>query len=184
MNQFEIMLEALKLLNDKLKKSGISISLTIVGSMAVYLNGIKLERYTEDVDFIGFEPNEAFDKKVLEVASELGLKDDWINARADSIKPLPKGLEENTLEDNRFSHITLYIVKKEYLIKMKIYAAYIRGQEKDFEDLMSLNPTKENINSGIEYIKESVFHHHGKSQLEKDNDEIESFKKDLYARFC
>ena len=183
MNEFEKLLSALSSLNSKLKEKDINIEITIVGSMAIYLNDFKIDRYTEDIDYISYRPDELFVSIIKDVAEEFDLKDDWINSRADSIKPLPEDIENNLIVDDRFSNIKLKVIKRNIIIKMKIYAAYIRGLEKDYEDLELLEPSKSEIENGIDFLEFSVSHHHGVAWLEKNRNDIINFTQRLYERF-
>jgi hypothetical protein len=49
MNKPDLLLKALDDLNLELKKENRFIELTIVGSMALYLNGLNFTRMTEDI---------------------------------------------------------------------------------------------------------------------------------------
>jgi hypothetical protein len=172
MNYFDNLLHALELLDRKLEASAIQIDIIIVGSMAIYLNDYKIERFTEDIDFVGYNETNVFLDLVKEVSRDCELKDDWINSRADTVKPLPN-FEQNLIELDRFTNINAKVINRETIIKMKVYAAYMRGQEKDIEDLILLKPNREEIVLGMAHIKMSIIENHNENQYLK-------FEKELY----
>lgn len=182
MNPFENLLKALDLLNSLLKAKNITADLTIVGSMSIYLNNYKIDRFTEDIDYLDYVPGEEFSSAVLEVAKTLNLKKDWINSKTGTIDPLPVNLHDNLTIDTRFSHITMKIISREVLIEMKVYAAYMRGAI-DLEDLMLLSPGKLEIKNGIEYLKKTILKNHGKKHLNKSRKDILDFERFLNEQF-
>ncbi|MBC74828.1 MAG: hypothetical protein CME64_11215 [Halobacteriovoraceae bacterium] len=183
MNSFEKMLGALKLLNQELVHKNTDVELTIVGSMAIYLNQEPISRFTEDVDFVGYTPDQRFTEAVRAVAHKLQLPEDWINDKADTIEPLPKNIENDVTTDERFSNIKLRIIKRKTIIKMKVYAYFMRQAQKDLDDLKLLAPTAEEFVKGVDYIKETIVFHHGKTQLTKQEDSIEKFTQFLLNSF-
>ncbi len=76
MYQPESIDQALSLLNEKLKREGITIELTVLGSMALYYHGITGTHLTGDIDF--YENKLSYRVKALfvEVAEELNLVSD------------------------------------------------------------------------------------------------------------
>ncbi|RLA60268.1 MAG: hypothetical protein DRQ89_13090 [Epsilonproteobacteria bacterium] len=182
MHAFKELLKALELLNTKLVSNGTTADLTIVGSMSIYLNNFKIERFTQDIDYINYQPDDDFNSFVAEVAEELNLKDNWINSRAATLKPLPIDLKSKSKIDNRFSNIILRVINREVLIQFKIYAAYMRGP-KDLEDLSLLKPNNLEIAQGIEYIKYVILENHGQEQLDKETKDINKFERFLNEQF-
>jgi hypothetical protein len=178
-NTFDILLKALSDLNSQLKTDVTFIDLTIVGSMAIYLNGLDIVRMTEDIDYINFSAGDDFNDAVEKIAKDNDLPNDWINSRASEIDPLPIELKNRLKIDNRFSNIKLHFIDIETAIIMKVYSYYIRNLEKDLTDLIVLTPTEEQISKGISYIKTQVKHHHGDGQLKKDQSDIDSYKEFL-----
>ncbi|TDJ07566.1 MAG: hypothetical protein E2O68_03430 [Deltaproteobacteria bacterium] len=182
MNSFEELLKGLELLNAKLASKDATADLTIVGSMSIYLNNLKIERFTQDIDYINYEPDDDFNLFVAEVAEELNLKDNWINSRAATLRPLPIDLKDKLKIDNRFSNIILRVINREILIQLKIYAAYMRGA-KDLEDLSLLEPKVPEIAQGIEYIRYVILENHGQVQLDKEGKDISKFERFLNEQF-
>jgi len=175
MNRPKTLLSALNELNTKLSINDIHIELTIVGSMAIYLNGLNFTRMTEDIDYINYEASDEFLNIVEHISKEFNLPSYWINSRAKEIDPLPQELKNKLKSDNRYSNIALKYIDIETAIIMKVYAYYIRGLEKDLSDLKTLSPSSDQLSKGIDYIKMQIIHHHGKSQYEKDAAEIARF---------
>jgi hypothetical protein len=178
-NTFDILLQALSDLNSQLEKDATYIDLTIVGSMAIYLNGLNIVRMTEDIDYIDFSAGDDFNDAVEKIAKDNDLPIDWINSRASEIDPLPIELKDRLKVDNRFSNIKLHFIDIETAIIMKVYSYYIRNLEKDLTDLIVLTPIEEQISKGISYIKTQVKYHHGDGQLNKDLSDINSYKEFL-----
>ena len=183
MYQPESIDQALSLLNKKLKREGISIELTVLGSMALYYHGISGTHLTGDIDFYENKLPVRVEALFLEVAEELNLVSDWINNRSSTISPLPDGYELRLKKINTFSHIGLQIFSTEDLVKLKIYAYYTRLANKDMEDLKLLNPSIKLIDVGIKFIEFQITHHHGADELKRHFKDIKEFRGHLYAEF-
>jgi hypothetical protein len=179
MNKPDLLLKALDDLNLELKKENSFIELTIVGSMALYLNGLNFTRMTEDIDYINYEATELFKHITEKIAIKYKLPIDWINSRADEISPLPKNLSSQLKTDNRYSNINLSYIDTETAVIMKVYAYYMRELEKDLSDLKLLSPTAEQLIKGIDYINEQIRYHHGDKQLKQDTEDIQSYEEFL-----
>lgn len=179
MNKPDLLLKALDDLNLELNKENRFIEITIVGSMALYLNGLNFTRMTEDIDYINYEATELFKLITEKIAKKYDLPLDWINSRADEISPLPRNLSTQLKTDNRYSNINLSYIDTEIAIIMKVYAYYMRELEKDLSDLRLLSPTIELLLKGIDYIKEQIRYHHGEKQLKQVSDDIESYEEFL-----
>lgn len=183
MNNIDLLLNAVDSLNAKLAVRDIFIELTIVGSVSIYLNGLRVDHPTKDIDYIEYEPSDEFLNCVHEVANEAGLPKDWINNRADSIEPLPTEIKSEVFEDTRFSNIKMRVIKPSLITKFKIYAYYMRREDKDLVDLKNLVPSKSLIDDGIDFIKSTIIHHHGGEHLKREEEDLESFKRYLYEHF-
>jgi predicted nucleotidyltransferase component of viral defense system len=170
--------QALTLLNTKLANKNIVFDITVLGSMALYLTGFNIQRKT-DLDICNENIKEEIKLFIIEVSQELGLAKDWINNRASSIKPLPSEFEYRLIHINKYSHINIKVFSKEDLIKLKVNALYSRDETKDLEDLKSLQPTANQLDDAISYIKEQIIYHHGKLELSKKNNELNLFRKEL-----
>lgn len=62
MKPFELLMSALSDLNELLSENDTTLDITIVGSMAIHLNGLDLLRMTEDIDYINYSPTPIFQK--------------------------------------------------------------------------------------------------------------------------
>jgi hypothetical protein len=175
LKKFEILLNALFDLNELLLEHNSTIELTIVGSMAIYLNGLNIQRMTEDIDYINYDASSEFITLTQIIAKKHDLPNDWINSRAQDIEPLPANITQQLKTDNRFSNIKLKFINTDIAIQLKVYAYNIRGLEKDLSDLIILKPTREQLQAGLDYTKMQIRHHHGESQLLKDKKEINHY---------
>lgn len=183
MYQPESIDQALSLLNEKLKREGITIELTVLGSMALYYHGIAGTHLTGDIDFYENKLPGRVEALFVEVAEELNLVSDWINNRSSTISPLPDGYELRLKKINTFSHIGLQLISPEDLVKLKVYAYYTRMANKDMEDLKLLNPSIELIDAGIKFIELQITHHHGADELKRHLKDIKEYREHLYAEF-
>jgi hypothetical protein len=183
MYQPESIDQALSLLNKKLKRKGITIELTVLGSMALYYHGIAGTHLTGDIDFYENKLPERVEALFLEVAEELNLVSDWINNRSSTISSLPDGYELRLKKINTFSHICLQLISPEDLVKLKVYSYHSRMANKDMEDLKLLNPSIELIDAGIKFIEFQIIHHHGADELKRHIKNIKEFREHLYAEF-
>lgn len=172
--------EALSLLDKKLQKNSLSLNLTVLGSMALYLNGYSFDRQT-DLDVY----NKNIDPDVIclinEVTQELGLSQEWINNGVSSIYPLPENYESRLAFDSSYKNIKLYIVSIDDLICLKVNAIYSRDLAKDIDDLKLLNPTESQLETALKYIKYFIEKNHSNSVtlILKLNKELDNFKEEL-----
>ena len=183
MYQPELINKALDLLNKKLQEEGISIEITVLGSMALYYHGFLESHLTSDIDFYEHQMPTRVEELFLEVAEEIGLASDWINNRSSSISPLPDGYEGRLKKISTLSHISIQLFSTEDLIKLKVYAYYTRMANKDMEDLKLLNPNRQLLDAGIKFLELQIIHHHGTDELKKHLKEINKFREHLYAEF-
>lgn len=183
MYQPESIDQALSLLNKKLEREGITIELTVLGSMALYYHGISGTHLTGDIDFYENKLPARVEELFLEVAEELDLVSDWINNRSSTVSPLPDGYGLRLKKINTFPHIGIQLISTEDLVKLKVYAYYTRMANKDMEDLKLLNPSIELIDAGIKFIEFQITHHHGSDELKKHLKNIKEFREHLYAEF-
>lgn len=183
MYQPELIDQALNLLNKKLEREGITVELTVLGSMALYYHGISGSHLTGDIDFYENKLPARVEELFLEVADEIGLASDWINNRSSSVSPLPVGYELRLKKVSTFSHIIIQLFSTEDLAKLKVYAYYSRMANKDMEDLKLLNPPRELLDAGIKFIELQITHHHGSGELKNHLKDIKEFREHLYAEF-
>ena len=122
MNSFEIMIKALRSLDSKLLLKGLSADITILGSVAVYLNSLMSSGHTSDIDYLGNEFGDDVKELIQEVAEELNLELDWINNRANDIYPLPVGFEDRLQNLSGFKALKVKYLHREDLIMLKIYS--------------------------------------------------------------
>lgn len=137
----------LKELNDWVKERDTSIELYVIGAFALHLHGLT-SRYTMDVDTISI-----LDEEVLEKVREIGLKyglPSWLNNEARTV-----GLKLRALSYHQFSHLNIKYAARGDLIKLKVAAFYYRKDEdpKDLDDLFALNPTFQELEDGLQFLK-------------------------------
>lgn len=171
--------KALKLLDEKLEKKSLSFTITVLGSMALFLNGYTFHRRT-DLDIYNDTVPPEISELIDEISSELSLDKAWINNKASSISPLPFGFESrlSTLNDG-YKNLKVYLLSTEDLIFLKVYALFSREAIKDLEDLQKLNPSPIQLDNAIKYIQEVISTHHGKMALNKSENDLIEFRKEL-----
>ncbi len=152
----DILAIALTKLDEELKNKNLNIEIVICGAYALHLFGYSRSEHTLDVDSITqLHSNEI--KHIIEnIGNNLGIGPRWLNDQASTVS-LPKGILSRAIPIERWNSIKASLVSREDLIKMKASAFSIRRDHtnKDWEDLVLLNPTKEEIESAIGFIKES-----------------------------
>lgn len=147
------LLKPLNDLNNWLVKEGFEIELIVIGAFAIHLHGFS-NRMTMDIDTIKPLTNEKLLKKINKIGEKYGLPK-WLNDQAENLI-MPEEYESRLLENAEFSHIKLFYVSRNDLIKLKIAAYFYRGSSdsKDKDDLISLKITDPDLNDAIEFLKE------------------------------
>lgn len=147
---------ALTQLDEELSKKNLTIEIVICGAYALHLFGYSRSEHTVDVDSIS-QLNSDEIKHIIEMIGEkLGIGTRWLNDQASTVS-LPRGIFSRAKPIDRWKSIKASLVSREDLIKMKASAFSIRRDHtnKDWEDLVLLQPTKAEIESAIEFIKET-----------------------------
>jgi hypothetical protein len=148
------LLNALLDLDEWLGARGIVLELEIIGSFALYLRGVHHIR-TQDIDTIRDLDDEIV-AQIERIAAKKGLIPLWLNDNSVNL-PKPQGFEERLTEKKIGTQILLKIASRWDLIQLKAAAYIDRGNEtpKDLIDLKALNPTLEEINAAIEFIRKT-----------------------------
>lgn len=147
---------ALTQLDQELTKRGLTVELVICGAYALHLHGYLRSEYTLDVDSIIKLTSTEFRQIIETIGQKLGIGPHWLNDQASTVN-LPTGIFSRTIPIKRWKFIKASLVSRIDLIKMKASAFSIRRDQtnKDWEDLVLLKPTLEEINDAIIFIKES-----------------------------
>ncbi len=148
----------LNLFGKLLEEKGEKLSLIICGGSALILSHfIKNRTVTRDIDILAtveeksdtftLKPLPFFAEKIIqEIASTLKLPSDWLNSRAFPLtKDLPEGFQKRLIRKEYGKNLTVYLLGRKDQIFFKLYATIDQGPGKHFDDLMELNPTKEEL---------------------------------------
>ena len=151
----DILAIALTQLDDELTKRNINIEIVICGAYALHLFGYSRSEHTLDVDSIAKIQSNEIKKIIEEIGQRLSLGPSWLNDQASTVS-LPKGILSRVKPIERWKSIRASLVSRVDLIKMKASAFSIRRDHtnKDWEDLVLLQPTKEEIEDAIVFINE------------------------------
>lgn len=179
MNLPEELEKALTLLDLKLSKKNLKFEMTVLGSMALYLNGYSLITRRTDLDLYEEKISPEIRDLISEVTTEMGLDSDWINNNASSIYPLPQDYRSRLVTISTYKNIRLFVLSPIDLIFLKVNAIYIRDSAKDVLDLKSLNPTNPQLDQALEYVRYFIRTHHGESEVVKAKDQLLHFRKDF-----
>ena len=147
---------ALTQLDEELTKRNFKIQIVICGAYAIHLFGYNRAEHTLDVDSITQLESPEVRGMIEDIGLKLGLGPHWLNDQASTVS-LPKGILSRTNPVDRWKSIRASLVSRVDLIKMKASAFSIRRDytNKDWEDLLLLEPTKAEIEEAIEFIKET-----------------------------
>jgi len=153
----DLLTQALDDLDLELSKSSLSLKIVICGAYAIQLHGYSRNLHTLDIDSI----TELNSPPILELIKSVGerfrLGPHWLNDQASSVT-LPPGILDRCQPVQNWKFIHAFLISREDLIKMKASAFSIRREvtNKDWEDLELLQPTKQEIESAIQFLKSSV----------------------------
>jgi hypothetical protein len=115
----ETILNALSILDEKLREEGVIGEICLYGGTAMVL-AFNARLSTKDVDAV-FEPPEVFRRRAREIAEELNLGSDWLN---DGVKGYVSGAPEYTGDGlPQMSNLRMIRPTAEYLLAMKCMAA-------------------------------------------------------------
>ena len=174
-NPLEVAIETLgAVLTDR----GLNYELVGVGGGSLMLLGL-LERPTKDIDIVAlvrggeYQPAEPLPEPlkgaVKDVASTLGLSDDWLNAGPTALLQfgLPEGFQSR-VEVRNYGGLRLHVAGRLDQIHLKLYAAVDQGpHSKHFADLRQLNPVSDELILSAQWAL--------------THDPSPAFKKDLVA---
>ncbi len=152
----DILAVALTKLDEELTNKKLNIEIVICGAYALHLFGYSRSEHTLGIDSITQLHSGEIKQIIEEIGQKLGIGSRWFNDQASTVS-LPKGILSRAQPIERWKSIKASLVSREDLIKMKASAFSTRRDHtnKDWEDLLLLRPTKEEIESAIEFIKES-----------------------------
>lgn len=141
-------------LNEELGLNNQAYTLTIMGAGAlIALNHIS--RATVDIDLVQPEIDPPLLKAIMAVADKHGLDFGWLNSSASVFaKDLPSGWQRRTSVHFEGEHLTIKILGRQDLIFSKLFAAIERPQ-KDFDDLLSLAPSKQELGKAKKHLQEN-----------------------------
>lgn len=149
---------ALAQLDQELTKRNLNIEIVICGAYAIHLLGYSRAEHTLDVDSISELASSEVRQLIEAVGQKLGLGPYWLNDQASTVN-LPTGVLSRATPIKHWKSIKASLVSRGDLIKMKASAFSIRRDQtnKDWEDLVLLKPTSEEMDDAINFLKESNF---------------------------
>ncbi len=147
---------ALAQLDEELTKRSLNIEIVICGAYALQLLGYLRSEHTLDVDSLTTFSSSEIQQLIEIVGQRFGLGPRWLNDQASTVS-LPPGVLSRATPIHHWRSIKASLVSRIDLIKMKASAFSIRRDQtnKDWEDLVLLNPTSEEIDNAIVFIKEN-----------------------------
>jgi hypothetical protein len=119
----------LGLLNEQLRKYGVTGEICIVGGAAMILAFGNRES-TRDIDALVMAPA-SVRTAVRQVAEAAGFPQDWLN---DRVKGFASGQPTELKQVLKFSHLRVVAPSAEYILAMKCLAARVGLDEHDKED--------------------------------------------------
>ena len=151
--QQTLLFKALQLFDHRLKENNLSCRLVLCGAFAIQLHGYDRGQFTYDIDSVLPFESEGIKEIIKKIGDDLGLGDSWLNDQAATVA-LPEGSLDRMIKLNSFEQIEAFILSRIDLIKMKVCAFAIRRDQtnKDWEDLVILHPSKEEIEEGIDFL--------------------------------
>lgn len=145
--------DALEVLNNFLKDRNIFRELYICGGSAQILSGMSSRNATRDVDVLSPMIDSELKESAVLAAEKIGVDSDWINngpsSLADDLEP---GWESRAIEVFCGSNLIVYSISRLDILFAKIWAYADRNEQRDLEDILSLNPTEEEIYRTLERI--------------------------------
>lgn len=144
-------IQAIKELDILLKAKELSYVLYTCGGAQLVFLGYTTRR-TEDVDLIHDQIDLQLREASIAVAKKIQIQEDWLNNKVSSLgKRLEKGWKKKTVVLFEGAAITLMGLNRQDLISSKLHAAIDRKGE-DYEDLLFLHPSSDEIEVGREYV--------------------------------
>lgn len=143
--------KAIETLDLLIESKGLRYVLYTCGGAQLVFLGYTTRR-TEDVDLIHDQIDQPLHEASLVVAAKLGVQEDWLNNSVSGLgKRLGKDWKKNSVILFRGSAITLMGLNRQDLIGTKLHAAIDRKGE-DYDDLLFLKPSLEEISKAREYV--------------------------------
>lgn len=151
----DVLEEALNELDNILIQQNKRIRIVICGAFAIQLHGLSRLQRTEDVDSI-LRIEAQFLEIISNIGKKYGLSARWLNDQAATVS-FPEGTIERSKPTGHWKNIDANLIERLDLIKMKASAFSIRRDvtQKDWDDLLLLKPTKDEISEAITFIKSS-----------------------------
>lgn len=147
---------ALNQLDEELTKRQMILEVVICGAYALQLSGYTRAESTFDVDSITQLRSDEVKKIIEEIGQKLNLGPFWLNDQAATVS-LPEGILSRATPIKNWKSIKASVVNRSDLIKMKASAFSIRRDQtnKDWEDLVLLKPTNDEIEDAVLFIRAS-----------------------------
>jgi hypothetical protein len=160
----EALQQALELLGSLLEARGFGYEIVVIGGSALLLLGI-IQRPTKDLDVLALVvlgeyasaqplPTE-LETAVRDVAKELGLASDWLNAGPTSQlqSGLPPGFRTR-VETLTYRTLVVHVAGRLDHIYLKLYAAVDHlGKGKHADDLRRLAPTRRELLEAAAWVR-------------------------------
>lgn len=164
--------EALALLGEVMESRRIDpCHLVVCGGTALLAAGV-ISRSTKDVDVLALRAEvdgeigaawplpAALKEAVAEVAVEMGLASDWLNASTSMLigplDELPPEVWSDLLEEAYGTRLRISYVGRAGQILLKLNAALDRREPRDLDDLKALAPTAAECNRALHWVSEST----------------------------
>lgn len=160
----ETLKEALQLLAEKLDFDRAKpVALVVCGGSSLMALGL-VDRTTRDVDVLALLDEqgrlmpsqplpEAVSRAAAEIAGQLGLQPNWLNGGpTDLLKwGLPEGFQTRLTRQDYGRCLTIWFISRLDQIHFKVFAATDAGPGRHVDDLLKLNPTKEELLSAARW---------------------------------
>lgn len=164
--------DALMLLSEVMESRRIEpCHLVVCGGVALLAAGV-ISRSTKDVDVLALRGEvdgeigaawplpDALKEAVAEVAVEMGLPTDWVNASTSlligPLEGLPPEVWSDLWEEAYGTRLRISYVGRAGQILLKLNAALDRREPRDLDDLKALAPTATECHRALRWISEST----------------------------
>ena len=148
-------IRTISLFDQHLKEEDLTFEAVIIGGAALNVLSI-IDRQTRDIDCLDPQISD----EILNSAErfrlkhpELQLAKDWLNHQSESLThELDEGWRDRTIELYSGNAINFKTVCRSDFINLKLLAYCYR--DTDYEDCIALNPTKDELNKSLEWLKD------------------------------
>lgn len=165
----EKLVQALILLGKRLDLANAPvIRLLVCGGAALIITDM-CDRPTKDIDIVAIgylsesdelkfkeleQMPEILQKEVKQVALDLGLAENWLNSGPTELMRygLPEGFQTRTHQMEFGKSLVLYFISRYDQIHFKVYAATDSGPGRHVEDLVTLNPTADEMFAAAQWV--------------------------------